>query len=165
MHLLLQRSQRDDGWFASSMMFTLDARLDLSAEEHALFEKYRPGSFVVYESNDHVAHSEAACENFDRAANTPILNATALTLVTAVWDNVAGLARGAMTALSLRITFADLLDGQHIESDDLDAILIAEDRIVGFCHALASHLETAITFDGREELLELHTWQERRHAS
>ena len=71
-----------------------------------------------------------------------------------------------MTTLSLRITFADLLDGQHIESDDLDAILTTEDRIVGFCHALAGHLETAITFDGREELLELHTWREEsRHAS
>lgn len=59
-----------------------------------------------------------------------------------------------MMALSLRITVDGLMNGQHIECKDLDELLGAEAAILNACKSLRAYLDTAQTFDGREEVLE-----------
>src|ERR1700730_9455569 len=70
MLLLVRRSQRDDGWIATSMTFVLYAQLDLNREEEHLFDKYRLHDRVVYNSEPFLQHLEAADEHraeIDRA--------------------------------------------------------------------------------------------------
>jgi hypothetical protein len=55
---------------------------------------------------------------------------------------------------SARLTVNNLMSGQHIECKDLDELLGAEAAIVEACQNLKAYLETALTFDGREELHE-----------
>ena len=59
-----------------------------------------------------------------------------------------------MMALSLRVTVDGLMGGQHIECKDLDELLGAEAAILDACKNLKAYLETALTFDGREEVVE-----------
>jgi hypothetical protein len=59
-----------------------------------------------------------------------------------------------MMALSLRVTIDGLLQGQHVECKDLDELLGAEAAIREACSNLKAYLETALTFDGREEVVE-----------
>jgi hypothetical protein len=71
-----------------------------------------------------------------------------------LWKNARGLASAAMMALSLRVTIDGLTSGQHIECKDMDELLGAESAIVEACKGLKGYLETALTFDGREEIIE-----------
>ena len=59
-----------------------------------------------------------------------------------------------MMALSLRVTVDCLMTGQHVECKDLDELLGAEAAILDACKNLKAYLETAVTFDGREEVVE-----------
>lgn len=60
MHLLLRKSQRDDGWFASAITFILDARLDLDPEEQEFFERYRLYHTIIYDSSRRTEHLQSA---------------------------------------------------------------------------------------------------------
>jgi hypothetical protein len=152
MHLLLRRSQRDDGWISTSMMFLLDARIDLTAEEHDLFEKYQLHDLVVYDSEPRTHHGDAAYDHFGKATEVPVWNPSFYDLATSLWNSALGTAHGLLTYLSLRITLGDLLDGQHIESEDLDQILIAEENIATAAKYMSDYFNVALTFDGAEEL-------------
>ena len=136
-------------------MFMLDARLDLSAEEAHLFAKYNLHSFVIYDSDAYTQHADAAYEHFDNATKVPLWEPSFTELATSLWNNVAGIAHGVMTAMSLRITFGDLIAGSHVECEDLGQILLAEKNIAQAAEYLADHLAVALTFDGSEELREL----------
>lgn len=155
MHLLLRRSQSDDGLIWSSVTFMLDARLELSPEEEHLFSKYNLHSLVVYDSDAYMYHADAAYERFDNATKVPLWEPSFTELASSLWDNVAGLAHGVMTALSLRITLGDLIDGTHVECEALEQILVAEKNIVQAAQYLADYFAVALTFDGGEELREL----------
>lgn len=137
------------------MMFLLDARLDLTTEEHDLFHKYNLNSFVVYDSDAYTQHADAAYERFDDATKVPLWNPSFTDLASSLWNNVAGVAHGVMTALSLRLTLGDLIAGSHVECEDLEQLLLAEKNIAQAAEYLADYLAVALTFDGREELREL----------
>ena len=164
MHLLLRRSQRDDGWIWSAMTFLLDARLDLSSEESELFDKYNLHGFVIYDSDGRVQHAYSADERFGAAAKpmTPIPwepavadLATAFGEIAAgLWNITAGTTHVIASHLSLRITLGLLIDGQHFESEDLEEILTVEENIRQATEYLATYLDVALTFDGREDLSE-----------
>ena len=151
MQLRLKRSQR------SSMMgktiFTLDARAELSRDEQALVSKFGLGKLAVYDSEARKKHGEAAYGHFDDG-NVPVMSATAGSAGRGLLSNARGLARAAMAALSLRVTVDSLSTGQHIECKDLDELLGAEEAIVSACKNIKAYLETALTFDGREEVFE-----------
>ena len=155
MHLLLRRSQRDDGWIASSITFILDARLDLTVDELELFNKYDLQSLVVYDSEPRSHHADAAYDHFDKATAVPVWNPSFYDLAASLWNNALGSAHGLISYLSLRITLGDLLDGQHIESEDLEQLLVAEENIGMAAKYLAGYFKVALTFDGGEELREL----------
>ena len=146
MQLKLKRSQRAAGLMGGKVLFVLDARADLSAEEKRLVQKYKLGNLVVYDSDTRKKHAEAGYGQFDEAASSGVGRS--------LWKNARGLASAAMMALSLRVTIDGLMSGQHIECKDLDELLGAESAILDACKSLKSYLETSLTFDGREEVIE-----------
>lgn len=152
MQLKLRRSQRTGGMMGGKIIFALDARTDLSPDEQGLVRKYGLGKLVVYDSEARKKHGAAAYGHFDNAANTPGL--TASSAGRSLWSNARGLASAAMMALTLRVTIDGLMGGQHIECKDLDELLGAEAAIVDACKSLKAYLDTAVTFDGREEVVE-----------
>jgi hypothetical protein len=147
MQLKLKRTQRAAGLMGGKVMFALDARAELSADESELVRKYGLGKLVVYDSEARKKHNESAYGHFDDAAGG---GGTGRSL----WKNARGLASAAMMALSLRVTVDSLVGGQHIECKELDELLGAEGAILNACKNLKAYLETALTFDGREEVLE-----------
>ncbi len=146
MQLKLKRSQRAGGMLGGKVLFGLDARAELSSEEQSLVSKYGLGKLVVYDSEARKKHGEAAYSHFD--------DATVASTGRSLWKNARGLASAAMMALSLRITVDSLVGGQHIECKDLDEVLGAESAIMDACKNVKGYLETAKTFDGREEVIE-----------
>lgn len=145
--LKLKRSQK--AGMLGKTSFMLDARAELTTAGKALVTKYGLGSLVVYDSKARQQRADQAADHFD-AAYVQSYGSVGRSL----WSNAKGLANAAMMALSLRVTVNNLLNGQHIECRDLDELLGAEAAIVEACKNLKAYIETALTFDGREELLE-----------
>jgi hypothetical protein len=152
MKLLLRRSQRAGGMLGGKVIFALDARTELSPDEKGLVQKYNLGKLVVYDSEARKKHGASAYGQFDNAANTPGFDASSAGR--SLWSNARGLASAAMMALSLRVTVDGLMTGQHIECKDLDELLGAEAAIRDACQNIKVYLEAAVTFDGREEVIE-----------
>ena len=146
MNLRLRRSQRSAGMLGNKILFALDARADLSTEERSLVDKYALGKIVVYDSEARKKYGESMQEHLAEAQNSGAGRS--------IWKTTRGLASLAMATLSLRITVTSLLDGQHVECKDLDELLGAEAAITEGCKNLKTYLETALTFDGREEVVE-----------
>ena len=152
MQLKLKRSQRSGGLMGGKVFFGLDARADLSADEQGLVKKYALGKLVVYDSEARKKHTESSYGHFDDAVNTQGVGFSSAGR--SLWKNARGIASAAMMALSLRVTVDGLMSGQHIECKDLDELLGAEAAILDACKSLKAYLETALTFDGREEVVE-----------
>ena len=152
MQLKLKRSQRSGGMLGGKVFFQLDARADLSGDEQALVKKYSLGKLVVYDSAERKKHDEAAVAHFNSAAGTA--GSTSGALARSLWSNARGLAHIAASSLSLRVTVDSLTNGEHIECKDLNELLGAESAIVDACRNVKTYLETAVMFDGREEVVE-----------
>lgn len=152
MQLKLKRSQRAGGIMGGKVLFGLDARAELTSDEQALVKKYSLGKLVVYDSEARKKSQESAYSHFDDAANTSGYSGSSA--AKSLWKNARGLASAAMMALSLRVTVDSLVSGQHIECKELDELLGAEAAILDACKSLKAYLETALTFDGREEVVE-----------
>jgi hypothetical protein len=144
MQLKMRRSQRASGILSKSVMFMLDARLDLNAEEVANVKKYKLGEQVIYNSAASRKHLEGAAEAAIRES---------------AGSFVSQLARTAMHRLSLNITIDGLTKGQHVECKDLDELIAAENAIKQAAHATRTYLEIAQTFDGREVIYDLDAEQ------
>lgn len=56
--------------------------------------------------------------------------------------------------MSLRITIDSLVAGRHIECKTMDELFAAEVAIREGCETLRTYLDLAVTFDGREEMIE-----------
>lgn len=153
MQLKLKRSQRAGGIMGGKVLFGLDARAELTPDEQALVRKYNLGKLVVYDSEARKKRTESAYGHFDEAGSGPLV-ATGGSAARSLWSNARGLASAAMMALSLRVTIDSLVAGQHIECKELDELLGAEGAIRNACGNLKAYLETALTFDGREEVVE-----------
>ena len=140
MHLKLRRSQRSSGMLSKSVVFCLDAVLDLDAEEAASVRKYALGSQVIYNS----------------AASRKHIEGVAIAAVQETAGSfVSSLAHAAMARLSLNITIDSLTKGQHVECKDLDELLGAESAIMNAARATRTYLEMVKTFDGRETVIDL----------
>ena len=151
MQLKLKRTQRSAGIMGGKVIFGLDARTDLSKEEQALVQKYALGKMVVYDSEARKKHQESAYGHFGDATGGGYDMSSA---GKSLWKNARGIASAAMMALSLRVTVDSLVSGQHIECKDLNELLGAEGAILDACKSLKAYLDTAVTFDGREEVVE-----------
>ena len=154
MQLKLKRSQRSGGMMGGKVIFILDARAEPTAEEASLIKKYALGKMNVYDSAERKKHQASAFGHFDSAAGAPIVGATGKGVAGSLWSNAKGLASSAMMALSLSVTIDSLIAGQHIECKDLNELLGAEGAISEACKNTKTYLDVAVTFDGREEVLE-----------
>ena len=144
--LRLKRSQRTAGLISSKVVFSLDARADLSPHARGLAQKYRLGSLVVYDSQARTKYNEMAGSHLLASNAAP-----------SVGRQLSGLARGiasaAVAAMTLRITVDSLMTGHHIECKDLNELIGAEEAIVEACENIKGYLEVAETFDGREQVI------------
>jgi len=136
MQLKLKRSQREGGTFTKTMIFCLDARVELTAEEQASVNRYKLGGQMIY-------NSQAAKKHLDKANEAG-----------AQGSYVKSLASVAMAALQLNISVNGLVSGTHVECKDLEELLAAEEAIMTACQNLKGFLTTAATFDGREMLFD-----------
>ncbi len=147
MQLKVKRSQKTTG-IMGKPVFVLDARAILSGEENNLVKKYNLGKTVVYDSQSRRKHMDAADTNFDAAAYSSGTGG----LIT---RGLRGAARAAAAALSLRVTIDSLTNGEHIECKELDELLGAESAMVDACQTVKGYLGAALTFDGREQVVEI----------
>lgn len=143
MRLEITRSQRTSGMLTTKNLFELDAKLSLSEEEAMLIKKYKLGGVSIYNSDQAQKH----------------LNVAGNALADAATGNVFALAKGmariGLSKLSLRMTIDSITKGQHLELNDLDEVLGAEDAIVGACQLAKTYIQTALTFDGRTTVVEI----------
>lgn len=161
MNLLTRRNQRDDGWFESSMTFTLDVRLDLDQEEQHFFKQYALAEVVIYNGANRDAYGEASEEHWGEAENNL---AKAFELPNPV-DTVSHALSGIfylgsstvyylLSGASLQITLGTIVEGQHIECQSLEETLSIEQMIKEAVKYLADYVDLALTFNGGEELNE-----------
>jgi hypothetical protein len=157
MCLKLRRSQRYA--LMGKMIFVLDARIELTAEERSLLQKYHLGDAVVYESTSRERHREAMKAHAESTRDQPrlrdSLNAQLLGAGKTLYRLARAGASATAVALSLRVTVHSLMQGVHIECKSMDELLGAENAIVEAARNLKAYLQTAATFDGREEIIEL----------
>lgn len=121
------------------IVFTLDARIDLTAEEAALIKKYGLGKEVIYNSEKSKRHLESTRNALATTGGGALLKA--------------GVSL-AMAKLSLNFTVDSLVRGHHIECKDLEELLAAEETLMEACRNIKLYLDTAVTFDGREVVID-----------
>jgi hypothetical protein len=157
MRLKLRRSQRSR--FMGKMFFALDARIELTAEERSLVEKYHLGDAVIYESTSRERHRNAMMAHAESTRDQPGLLDSPKDQLLGLGKTLFRFARASASAtaaaLSLRVTVYSLMRGVHIECKSMNELLGAENAIVEAAQNLKAHLQTAMTFDGREEIIEL----------
>lgn len=139
MRLHLKRAQRDGGMLGNKVVFSITAQIAMTAEESALIKRYKLGKLLVYSSDAHLRHVASTQEAANRGT-------------------FSGLAKAALSAgmasLSLRCTIDSLVQGQHIECQDMPQLLAAEEAIDEACRIAKTFLDTAATFDGREIIMD-----------
>lgn len=140
MRLFFRRSQRVSGVLKSVPIFTLDARIELANEEHQLVHKYQLQREILYSSEDAKKHAGAMGDSLNQTGFRNLAKAAL---------------SSAMYALSLKCTVESLLKGQHIECKDVAELIAAEVAITEAAQTLKGYLEAAVSFDGREQFIEI----------
>ena len=155
--LKLKRTQRSS--FMGRPLFVLDARMEVTAEEAELVRKYRLGDNVIYESSRRQQRKEATLAHLEMTKGGPSLRDSTGAQLLGVGNTLYRLARAGasatVAALSLRVTVNSLMSGVHVECKSMGELLGAESAIVEAARNLRTYLDTAATFDGREEIIEL----------
>ncbi len=147
MQLKLKRSQRMAGMMGKKPVFMLDARLDLTRGEAELVRKYQLDQYAVYDSAARTAAAETVQAHARAAQSANSVGGAALALgrtYLASWG----------AKLALRVTVGSLVRGQHIECKDLEELLAAESAIRDAAQNVNGFLHVALSFDGREEVVE-----------
>jgi hypothetical protein len=124
MRLLLRRNQRSG--MLGKVIFSLEVRADISAEERAAVSKYRLGDAMLYQSHD-------------------IQGGSGLLGVAS---------RLAYKAITINVSVNDLVNGKKIECKDIVEMLAVEDQIREAAATFVQVLRAAATFGG-EEAVEL----------
>ena len=138
MQLVMRRSQKTSGLMTKSVVFCLDARVDLSPEERDNVKRYGLSKQVLYNSSASKAHLEKVAETAGGARGF-----------------LSGAVHLAMAKLALNITIESLTQGHHIECKDLEELLGAEEAIKTACENIRTYVQVASTFDGREMIFNL----------
>src|SRR5262249_42958370 len=156
MWLKLKRSEKQSRM--GSLIYVLDARMDVSPDVREKITKYGLGELVVYESSRRQAHKEAVQEHLQGSGNQTSIFAPAGEQAKAAAKSFWKLGRAAvsagMAALSLRITVNSMLQGVHVECKDMGELLEAEEAISEAAHNVRAYLETAETFSGQEKVID-----------
>jgi Domain of unknown function (DUF4189) len=152
--LRLKRSQKKSTM--GNIIYMLDARIDASQETLDLISRHRLGGRLIYESEARQKHAANAQGHLANTRGGPSLLAPASEQAMGVAKTMWKLGRAAVSAvrasLALRITVNSLLSGVHVECKDMEELLEAEAAIREAKENLEGFIETAQTFDGREEI-------------
>jgi len=126
MKLRLKKSQRSTGVMSKKVMFSLDAQVDLTAQETDYIRKYKMGKEVIY-NKDRVNP-----EMHDYKSGKGIMR------------NLSAI------AMNINLTVDDLVKGRTIECKDISEILDAEASVKSACAGLKNLLEACSGFEGEE---------------
>jgi hypothetical protein len=155
--VLIAQSQRRT-WLRR-VVFVLDARMGVSAEQFDLMKKYRLGRVIVYDSLRRQrqnkltrAHLEMALQR--KSGTICLWREEIRGFFRRIYYLIRSLVSFLIGFLFIRITISKLLRGAHIESKSLDRILEAKIAIETGATDLNAYLIAAETFDGREDLFE-----------
>jgi hypothetical protein len=152
--LKLKRTQKPG---FNSLIYMLDARIDVSAEVRALIAKHNLGSRVIYESSDRQKHAENVQAHLADSHSQTSLFAPPSEQVKGAAKTFWKLGRAAVSAaraaLALRVTVNSLLSGVHVECKSMEELLEAEDAFREAKVNLEGYIAAAQTFDGREEII------------
>jgi hypothetical protein len=121
MKLLLRRDQKKS--LTGKMIFTLDARAELTPEERDAVQKYKMGDTLLYEKLRLVERGSGLLGFFSRFA---------------------------FRAQNVRITVNDLVHGKHLECRDIVEMRGVEEQIKEASETFKAVLETAAHFGGEE---------------
>ncbi len=125
MKLLLRRDQRQG--LLGKVVFALEVRADLSADEVANIKKYKLGETVLYDKN-------------------PIIDRG---------SGLLGLAsRVAHKAMTISVSVNDLQNGKRIECKDIIEMIAVQEQVREAAQTFKEVLEAAAGFGG-EEAMEL----------
>lgn len=153
--LKLKRSQRQGAW--GGIIYTLDARVDASAEVRAIILKHRLGSRVVYESSSRQKRNEAIRAHLEQTHNdTSLLDPASVQLKgagNALWHLGRAAVSAAIATLSLRVTVDSLFSGVHVECKSMEELLEAEQAIKQAKATLEGYIDVLTSFDGREQVV------------
>ncbi len=130
MQLRLNRRQRTTGLTGSKIVFSLEAKVDLTPDEATYVKRYKMGDEILY-SKERVTPDSSGEASFRSLARNLAFAATVLT-----------------------ITINDLVRGRVVECKDILEMLAIEDQIRSACGVFKNVLESAAFFDG-EEVIEL----------
>lgn len=155
--VLVARSQRRT-WLRR-VVFMIDARMGVSAEQFDLMKKYRLGRVLVYDSLRRQRQNELARAHLQMAQERKswticLWREEVRGLLRRIWHLIRALISFLIGFLFIRITISRLIRGAHIESKSLDRILQAKNAIETGAADLRAYLIAAESFDGREELFE-----------
>lgn len=139
MQLLIKRSQRKGGMLGGKTIFILNVRAQYTEAERANINGYNLGGEVIY-------NSRAAAEHLDRMGQRMDGSAKGL---------LKGLGSLALAKMNLSITIASLQRGHEIECQDLGELLECEAAVVDACKNVKNYLDAAVSFDGREIVMDL----------
>jgi hypothetical protein len=152
--LRLKRSQKTSTM--GNIIYMLDARIDASQETLDLIYRHSLGGRLIYESEARQKHAANAQGHLANTRGGPSLLAPASEQAMGAAKTMWKLGRAAVSAvrasLALRITVNSLLSGVHVECKDMEELLEAEAAIREAKENLEGFIETAKTFDGREEI-------------
>jgi hypothetical protein len=152
--LKLKRSQKTGTM--GGLIYMLDARIDASQETLSLIVKHKLGNRLIYESEARQRHAAAAQGHLAATRGGPSLLAPASEQAKGAVGTIWKLGRATVSAvrasLALRITVNSLLSGVHVECKSMEELLEAEAAIREAKENLEGFIETAQTFDGREEI-------------
>jgi hypothetical protein len=152
--LKLKRSQKTGAM--GGIIYMLDARIDASQETLNLISRHSLGGRLIYESEARQKHTANAQGHLANTKGGPSLLAPASEQAMGAAKTIFKLGLAAVSAvrasLALRITVNSLLSGVHVECKDMEELLEAEAAIREAKENLEGFIETAKTFDGREEI-------------
>ena len=156
MCLKIKKSQTTSFW--GRVIFIIDARMEISAEEYRLIRKYDLGNLLIYSSSGRDKHLDAMKARLEntktRHSMTASFTDTLLGLFRFFGNLFVANVHGAMAAYRLKITVNKVCRGVHIRCKNMNEVIVAKNAIVQAGETLRAYLDAAQSFDGTEEIHE-----------
>jgi hypothetical protein len=121
MKLLLRRDQKKS--LTGKIVFTVDARAELTPEEREAVQKYKMGDTLLYEKMKLLDRGSGLLGFFSRLA---------------------------FRATNIKVTVNDLVHGKHLECKDILEMRGVEEQIKEASETFKAVLDTAAHFGGEE---------------
>jgi hypothetical protein len=139
--------------FMGSVVYVLDARMEVPQADREKIRRHRIGNMVIYDSADRRRHDEALKAHLESTKEHPSVRDSLDNQLLGIGKTFFRFARAGVSAvratLSLRVTVFSLMSGVHAESESADEILDAYDAIGKGVENLRTRLDALGLFEGR----------------